>query len=57
MGFVYQQRRVELVSRLLGVAARLGLKDEFAHDAVLLMDRTMSTQLEVGAFPHVDCLS
>ena len=47
MGFVYQQRRVELVARLLGTAGRLGLRDEFAHDAVLLMDRTMSTQLEV----------
>lgn len=46
MGFVYRQRRVELVGNVLTCAARLGLKDEFAHDAVLLMDRTMSTQLQ-----------
>ena len=46
MGFVYRQRRVELVGSVLTCAARLGLKDEFAHDAVLLMDRTMSTQLQ-----------
>jgi hypothetical protein len=46
MGFLYQQRRVDLVHRLLNTAAALGLVDDFAHDAVLLMDRTMSTSLQ-----------
>ena len=46
MGFVYQQRRVELVARVLSYAARLGLADDYVHDAVLLMDRTMSTSLQ-----------
>ncbi len=46
MGFMYQQRRVELVARVLHFAARLGLADDYVHDAVLLMDRTMSTSLQ-----------
>lgn len=46
MGFLYQQRRLELVHRLLTTGARLGLIDDYAHDAVLLMDRTMSTSLQ-----------
>lgn len=49
MGFMYQQRRVELVGRTLSFAARLGLVDEYAHDAILLMDRTMSTSLQARA--------
>jgi pentatricopeptide repeat domain-containing protein 1 len=44
MGFVYLQRRGELVLRTLGLARELGLREEAAHDAVLLLDRTMSTQ-------------
>lgn len=51
MGFVYQQRRVELVARVLSYAARLGLADDYVHDAVLLMDRTMSTSLQACSAP------
>ncbi len=56
MGFMYQQRRVELVGRTLNFAARLGLVDEYAHDAILLMDRTMSTSLQARTLLLV-CLS
>lgn len=48
MGFLYQQRRVELVARVLNFAAQLGLADDYVHDAVLLMDRTMSTSLQAS---------
>lgn len=48
MGFLYQQRRVELVARVLKFAAQLGLADDYVHDAVLLMDRTMSTSLQAS---------
>ncbi|KAK9820095.1 hypothetical protein WJX72_006068 [[Myrmecia] bisecta] len=47
MGFGYLQRRSELVAMALLHVQRLGMKDEVAHDAVLLMDRTMSTSLQV----------
>ena len=47
MALPYLQRRPQLVATCLTQAAQLGLKDEVSHDAVLLMDRTMSTGLEV----------
>ena len=47
MALPYLQRRPQLVATCLNQAAQLGLKDEVSHDAVLLMDRTMSTGLEV----------
>ncbi|KAL3156639.1 hypothetical protein ABBQ38_000922 [Trebouxia sp. C0009 RCD-2024] len=49
MAVPYLQRRPQLVATCLTQAAQLGLKDEVSHDAVLLMDRTMSTGLEVVA--------
>ena len=50
MALPYLQRRPQLVAICLNQAAQLGLKDEVSHDAVLLMDRTMSTGLEVSVF-------
>lgn len=47
MSFSYLQRRGELVTTALAYARNLNLKDEVAHDAMLLMDRTMSTSLQV----------
>ncbi|KAK9815102.1 hypothetical protein WJX73_007516 [Symbiochloris irregularis] len=47
MSFAYLQRRTDLVNTALAYARRLNLKDEVAHDAMLLMDRTMSTSLQV----------
>ena len=47
MALPYLQRRPQLVASCLHQSAQLGLKDEVSHDAVLLMDRTMSTGLEV----------
>ena len=47
MSFAYLQRRPELVATALAYAQQLMMKDEVAHDAVLLMDRTMSTSLQV----------
>lgn len=49
MALPYLQRRPQLVATCLTQAAQLGLKDEVSHDAVLLMDRTMSTGLEVSS--------
>lgn len=51
MAVPYLQRRPQLVATCLTQAAQLGLKDEVSHDAVLLMDRTMSTGLEVSSPP------
>ena len=50
MALPYLQRRPQLVATCLNQAAQLGLKDEVSHDAVLLMDRTMSTGLQVSLF-------
>ena len=47
MGFAYLQRRSELVTTALSYSQQLLTKDEVAHDAILLMDRTMSTSLQV----------
>lgn len=51
MGFSYLQRRSELVSNIMRMAEAFGLRQEVAHDAILLMDRTMSTSIQVGASP------
>ena len=48
MGFPYLQRRSELVSSIMRMAQTFGLRQEVAHDAILLMDRAMSTSLQVG---------
>ena len=48
MSFAYLQRRPELVNTTMTFAQQLRMKDEVAHDAILLMDRTMSTSLQVG---------
>ncbi len=47
MGFPYLQRRSELVSNIMRMAQTFGLRQEVAHDAILLMDRAMSTSLQV----------
>ena len=47
MGFGYLQKRGELVSSVLQMGQAFGLNEEVAHDAILLMDRTMSTQIQV----------
>jgi hypothetical protein len=47
MSYSYLQRRNELVSQALDVAIKLGATEEVAHDAVLLMDRVMSTSLDL----------
>ena len=51
MSFAYLQRRPELVNTALSYAQQLLMKDEVAHDAILLMDRTMSTSLQVPCWP------
>jgi pentatricopeptide repeat domain-containing protein 1 len=48
MGFAYLQRRSELVARCAGLTAALGTRSEAGHDAVLLMDRVMSTSLALA---------
>lgn len=48
MGFAYLQRRGELVIRCADIAAALGVKSEAGHDAILLMDRVMSTSLALA---------
>ena len=55
MALPFLQRRPQLVATCLTQAAQLGLKDEVSHDAVLLMDRTMSTGLEVWAGHETLC--
>lgn len=47
MGITYLQHRTQLVTSLIQCGRQLGLKDEIAHDAVLLMDRTMSTAIQI----------
>ena len=49
MGQGYLQQRGELVDMALGLGRRLQLKDETIHDAVLLMDRVMSTGVRVSS--------
>lgn len=43
----YVQERASLVSHILDVSNKLGLRDEIVHDAVLLMDRTASEAQQV----------
>lgn len=49
MGLAYLQRRGDLVNRCIDIAAALGIKQEAGHDAVLLMDRVMSTNLNLAS--------
>lgn len=42
MGLNYLQQRSALVHQLLNYGSKLNLKDEVVHDAVLLLDRTVS---------------
>lgn len=39
--------RAAAVGAILSFAARLSIVDDYAHDAVLLMDRAMSTCMQV----------
>lgn len=48
MGYTYLQRRTELVAKCVEVSARLGVREDAGHDAVLLMDRVMSTGLQLA---------
>lgn len=47
MSPAYVQQRPVLISRLLDLSSKLGLRDEVVHDAVLLMDRTTSQAKQV----------
>lgn len=48
MGSSYVCQRNDLVQMAVSVGRRLSLKDDTIHDAVLLMDRVMSTGIRVG---------
>ena len=43
--------RATAVGYILSFAARLSIVDDYAHDAVLLMDRAMSTCMQVTTQP------
>ena len=45
MGFEYLQKRAALAQSCVRINRNLGSPDEVAHDAILLMDRVMSTSL------------
>lgn len=47
MGSAFVQQRPNLISRLLDLSSKFGLRDEIVHDAVLLMDRTASQAQQV----------
>ncbi|KAK9863821.1 hypothetical protein WJX84_002381 [Apatococcus fuscideae] len=47
MGLPYLQRRADLVGQTVHLVDTLGFQDEVAHDAVLLMDRFMSSTMQV----------
>jgi hypothetical protein len=49
MGVGYTAARSGLVSVLLEAGAKLKIRNDVAHDAVLLMDRAMSASMKVGA--------
>lgn len=53
MGSAYTTARSELVTLLLGLQGKLGLRDDLVHDAVLLMDRAMSASVKVGGDTHL----
>ena len=44
--------RATTVGYILSFAARLSIVDDYAHDAVLLMDRAMSTCMQVAILSH-----
>ena len=48
MGYPYLQRRGELVAAVLRQSQSFGMREEIAHDGILLMDRIMSTSLQVS---------
>lgn len=53
MGDAYLAIREQIVALGLQIAERMGLQEEILHDAVLLMDRVMSTGARVRAlFPR-----
>ncbi len=43
--------RASAVGYILSFAVRLSIVDDYAHDAVLLMDRAMSTCMQVTTMP------
>ena len=47
--------RATAVGFILSFAARLSIVDDYAHDAVLLMDRAMSTCMQVCYKLHLLC--
>lgn len=49
MGYNYLQRRKNLIQSCLAINMKLGGPEESAHDAVLLMDRVMSTTLNFSS--------
>jgi pentatricopeptide repeat domain-containing protein 1 len=61
MGFPYLQQRASLIQNCIAVNNKLDGPEECAHDAVLLMDRVMSTSLnfapEVFELLSVSCVS
>ena len=48
--------RATAVGYILSFAARLSIVDDYAHDAVLLMDRAMSTCMQVGSPMALLCM-
>ena len=53
MGLPYLQRRADLVGQTVHLVDTLGFQDEVAHDAVLLMDRFMSSTMQVIRPTHL----
>ena len=49
MGFEYLQKRAALAQSCVRINRNLGSHDEVAHDAILLMDRVMSTSLSFAS--------
>ena len=48
MGYPYLQKRAHLIKSCLAINSKLGAPEESGHDAVLLMDRVMSTTLNLA---------
>ena len=48
MGYAYLQRRSDLVADVLRQSQTFGMREEIAHDGILLMDRIMSTSLQAS---------
>ena len=51
MGMPYLQQRADLIDRTTHLVETLGSADDAAHDAVLLMDRVMSSSMKVCTPP------